>query len=81
MKKQKLKVEIECWGIEVEETYKYENGNGQGWWKFEYSIKVNNGKKRFGEMDGSWSSQTKNHFKRVLSRGHAAKEVLQKYYG
>jgi hypothetical protein len=77
MQKQKLKVEIEVWGIEVEETAHYENGNGSGWYKFEYSIRVNGGKKKYGEIDGSWSSQTRAHFRRVLGRGHAAKQVLE----
>lgn len=77
MKKQKLKVEIEVWGIEVEETQSYNNGNGSGWYKFEYSVKINNGKKKFGEEDGSWSSQTRKHFRAVLGRGYAARKVLE----
>ena len=82
MKKLKLKIEIEVevWGIEVEETEKYPNGNGQGWYKFEYSIKINGGKKKFGEEDGTWSSQTRNHFRRVLGNGYACKKVVEKYF-
>lgn len=80
MKKQKLKVEVEVWGIEVEETSRYEGGNGSGWYKFEYSIRVNGGKKKYGEIDGSWSNQTRNHFRSILGRGYAAKEVVQKYF-
>ena len=75
-KRQKLKVEVEVWGIEVEETIRYGSGEGSGWWKFEYSLRVNGGKKKLGEMDGSWSSQTKAHFLRVLKNGHAAEQVL-----
>lgn len=81
MKKQTLKVEVEVWGIEVEETQSYSNGNGSGWWKFEYRYRVNNGKWKYGEKDGSWSSQTRKHFRRVLGRGYATKEVLQDVFG
>ena len=77
-KKLKMKVEVEVWGIEVEETTHYVEGHGQGWYKFEYSIRTNGGKKHLGEINGSWSNQTKNHFSRVLSRGYAAKLVLEK---
>lgn len=79
-KKQKLKVEVEVWGIEVEETQKCENGEGRGWYKFEYSLRKNGGKKKLGEIDGSWSSQTKRHFTAVLKRGYAAQKVLQDFY-
>lgn len=75
MTKQKLKVEIEVWGIEVEETQKYPKGSG--WYKFEYSVRINGGKKRLGQEDGSWSSQTRTHFRRVLGRGYAARKVLE----
>jgi hypothetical protein len=77
MKKQKLKIEIEVWGIEVEETAHYENGHGSGWWKFEYSVRKNGGKKKLGQEDGSWSGQTKANFLRVLRNGHAAYTVLE----
>jgi len=78
--KKKLKIEVEVWGIEVEETQHYKNGNGSGWFKFEYSIKVNSGKKKTGDYDGSWSSQTKKQFERVLKGGYAAKQVVAMYY-
>lgn len=77
MKKQSLKVEIDVWGIEVEETQHYENGFGSGWYNFEYSLKINGGKKKLGKIDGSWSNQTKTKFKRVLNSGYAAKKVLE----
>lgn len=77
-KKIKLKIEVDVWGIEVEETISYPSGNGSGWYKFEYSIRTNGGKKHFGEVDGSWSSQTRLHFRQVLSRGYAARLVLEK---
>lgn len=77
MKKQKLKVEVEVWDIEVEETQRYENGHGSGWWKFEYSVRINGGKKKYGQKDGSWSSQTRSNFRRVLGRGYATKKVLE----
>lgn len=77
MKKQKLKIEIEAWGIEVEETEHYDDGTGRGWYKIEYSIRVNKGKKKFGQIDASWSGQTCKHFKQVLSRGYAARAVLE----
>jgi len=73
----KLKVEVEVWGIEVEETSKYEDGTGCGWWKFEYSISLNGGKKKLGEMDGSWSNQTKAQFLRTLRNGYACETALQ----
>lgn len=79
-KKQKLKIEVEVWGIEVEETQSYENGHGSGWYKFEYSLRINGGKKKYGEMDGSWSSQTRAHFSRVLRSGYAAKKVAESYF-
>lgn len=74
----KRKYKIEIWGIEVEETVHYTEGQGSGWYKFEYSIKPNGGRKIFGEMDGSWSNQTKTHFKRVLNNGWASKLILSK---
>lgn len=77
VKKQKLKIEVEVWGIEVEETQKYENGHGSGWYKFEYSIRINGGKKKFGQEDGSWSSQTKKNFTRVLKNEYACRKVLE----
>ena len=77
MKKQKFKVEVEVWGIEVEETEKHKDGKGSGWWKFEYSIKVNGGKKKLGQEDGSWSSQTKQRFSRILKNGYACRKVLE----
>jgi len=80
MKKQKLKIEIEVWGIEVEETQHYENGNGSGWYQFQYSVKKNGGKKKLGQIDGSWSSQTKSQFKRALNTGYASRCVLEQLY-
>lgn len=77
-KKIKLKLEIEIWGIEVEETAHYVEGHGSGWYKFEYSVRANGGKKKFGEISSSWSNQTKNHFGRVLRNGYAARLVLDK---
>lgn len=78
--KEKLKIEIEVWGIEVEETQHYENGNGSGWWKFEYSLRKNGRKKKFGTEDGSWSSQTRKHFLRVLKNGDACNKVLERLF-
>lgn len=78
-KPQKLKVEVEVWGIEVEETYKDSDGNGSGWYKYEYSVRKNGGKKKLGQMDGSWSSQKKTHFLRALRAGYAAMRVLQDF--
>jgi hypothetical protein len=77
IKKKKLKVEIEVWGIEIEQTWGGTNEKGSGWYKFEWSIKVNGGKKKSGQEDGSWSSQTKSNFRRTLNNGHAAQIVLQ----
>jgi len=77
MKKQKLKVEIEVWDIKVEQVNKYDNGWGSGWYEFNYSIKVNGGKKKLGELNGSWSNQPKTAFKRVLNGGYASKLVLE----
>lgn len=77
---QKLKIEIEVWGIEVEETAHYEDGTGSGWWKFEYSLRNNGGKKKLGNMDGSWSNQTKRKFLRVLRNGYASEKVLESYF-
>lgn len=79
MKKIKLSVSVEVWGIEVEETQTYSNGNGSGWWKFEYSYRVNGGEKKFGQKDGSWSSQTAAHFRRVLPKD-APRRVLADLY-
>jgi len=77
MKKIKLKVEVEIFNVEIEETQSYDNGNGSGWWKFEYSLRVNGGKKKFGERDGSWSSQTKKQITRVMKGSYPAYEVLR----
>ena len=76
-KKQKLKVEIEVWGVEVEETQKYPDGKGSGWWKFEWSYRINGGKKKFGQSDGSWSGQTKAQFQRIMRGSYPAYQVLQ----
>lgn len=73
----KLTVEVLVWGIEVEETQKFEDGTGSGWYKFEYSLRVNGGKKKLGQEDGSWSSQTKEHFQRALRNGYAARKVVE----
>lgn len=77
LKKLKYKLEIEVWGIEVEETEHYVEGHGRGWYKFEYSIRANGGKKKVGEMSGSWSSQTKAEFQRKLRNGWASQLILQ----
>lgn len=77
LSKKKLKVEVEVWGVEVEETQRYDNGNGSGWWKFEYSVKINGGKKKFGQEDGSWSNQTKRKFMKVMRGTYPAYEVLR----
>lgn len=76
-KKQKLKIEVEVWDIEVEETQHYDDGQGSGWWKFEYSIKIDKRKKEFGTQDGSWGGQTKRHFNKVLKEGYALQKVLE----
>ena len=72
--KNKIKVEVETWGIEVEET-----SPNRGWYKFEYSIRINGGKKKFGQEDGSWSSQTKKHFQRILKKS-SLEYVIQRYF-
>lgn len=77
MQKQKLKVEIEVWDIDVEQVQKYENGNGEGYWSFSFRYRKNGGKWKCGKKNGSWSSQTKAHFKRVLNKGFAAEYVMQ----
>ena len=77
VKKQKLKIEIEVWGIEVEETSKYQDGTGNGWYKFEYSIRKNSGRKKYGEIDGSWSSQTKTQYVKKLRSSWALDLVIQ----
>lgn len=77
MKKHKLKVDIEVWGIEVEETNSYADGTGSGWYKYEYSVRMNGGKKQYGQKDGSWSNQSRLRFRRLLSGGYAAKQVLE----
>lgn len=76
----KLKVEIEVWGIEVEEEWQNVDGIGEGWYRFQYSIRVNSGKKKIGKTDGSWSSQKRSSFLRTLKRGYAAKLVLERYF-
>ena len=70
-----LTIQIEVWGIEVEETSKK-----RGWYEFKYSFKDGKGKQKTGRMDGSWSSQTKSHFYKVLSEGWAHTLVIQKYF-
>jgi len=79
MKKQRLKVEVEAWGMEVEETESYKDGTGRGWYKFEYRFRINGGKWKLGQCDGSWSGQTAAHFRRVMARGFAAQKVLGDY--
>lgn len=75
--KQKLKMEIEVWDIDVEQTQKYENGNGSGNWTFSFRYRKNGGNWKHGKKDGSWSSQTKAHFKRAMNKGYAAECVMQ----
>lgn len=74
----KYKLEIEIWGIEVEETEHFVEGHGRGWYKFEYSIRANGGKNKLGQIDGSWGSQTKSQFLRKLRNGWASELVYQK---
>ena len=78
MKKLKYKVEIEILGIEVEETQHYTEGHGSGWYKFEYSVRANGGKKKFGQYDGSWSNQTKAQITRSLKNGYASEIIFQR---
>ena len=80
MKKLKYKLEIEIWGIEVEETQHYIEGHGSGWYKFEYSVRANGGKKKFGQYDSAWSSQTKSQITRALKNGHASELVMQQIF-
>lgn len=75
MKKKTLKIEVEVWEIEVEETAKE-----RGWYRFEYSLRVNGGKKKLGEIDGSWSGQTRKQFQRVLNNGEACRKVVENIY-
>lgn len=79
MKKKKLKVVVEVWGIEVEETQSYAD-YGSGWYKFEYSIQINGNKKKFGQIDSSWSSQRKRDISSTLKRGYAATLVIQNHF-
>ena len=78
MKKLKYKLEIEIWSIEVEETQHCIDGHGSGWYKFEYSVRANGGKKKFGQYNGLWSNQTKAQITRSLKNGHASELVFQK---
>lgn len=71
----KLKVEVEVWDIKVTEDLPR-----RGYYTFCCSIRVNGGKKKYGEVDGSWSSQTKQQFRRVLGRGYASHLALEKYF-
>lgn len=71
--KQKFKIEVEVWGIEVKET-----SPQQGWYKFEYSLRINGGKKILGEIDSSWSGQTRAHFRKILKEWHAARMVVER---
>lgn len=78
--KQKLKVEVEVWDINVEETEKYENGKGAGNWNFDFRYRRNGGKWKYDKLSGSWSSQTKAHFKRVMNNGYAVACVMQNIF-
>jgi hypothetical protein len=76
MAKQKLKVEVEVWNIQV--NVASGKGNDQyGFYDFEYSIRKNRGVKRKGKMDGSWSSQSAANFRRVLRSGYASLMVIE----
>lgn len=76
MKKLRTKIEIEVWGIEVEETQHFPNDIGCGWYTFQYSIRVNGGRKRSGDYDGTWSGQTRDHFRRALSRPATTRNMV-----
>ena len=77
MKKQKYKLEIEIWDIEVDETQHYVEGHGCGWYRFNYSVRANGGKKKQGKYESEWSNQTKAEIKRTLKNGYASELVMQ----
>ena len=77
-KKLNLKIDLEVSGIEVEETQHYQNGNGSGWYKFDYSFSVNGRKRKLGECDGSWSGQTKEDFIKALNSGWALSLAMER---
>jgi hypothetical protein len=70
----KYTIEIEVANIEVEETSKR-----RGWYSFDYSYSVNGKRPKKGNLDGSWSSQTKKEFQSVLKRNWAAQLVIQRF--
>lgn len=77
-KKQSLSVQVEVWDICVEEN---ETDCGYGYYSFFFRTRKNGGKwsKKKG-YDGSWSGQTRAHFRRVLGRGEAARIALTNEY-
>lgn len=80
MKKKRYSIVVEIWGLTVEETEHFSNGYGKGFFKFLYSIRVNNGKKKTGAINNSWSSQTKKKITRVLKNRYASRLVVESYY-
>lgn len=52
----------------------------EGWYSFDFKLKVNGKLKEHGNLDGSYSSQTPEAFRKVLQRGWANQLVLQRYY-
>lgn len=74
--KRKFKVEIDVWGIEVEET-----SPQRGWYKLDYQVKLNGKKQSPNALDGSWSNQTKQHFQRILKSDWAFHLVIRHLFG
>lgn len=74
--KLKFKLEIDVWGIEVEET-----SPRRGWYKFDFQVKLNGEKWKPNTLDGGWSNQTKRHFQKTLERDWAHHLVIQHIFG
>ena len=77
MKKNKIKIEIEIKNLIVEETEHYTEGSGQGWYRFEYSVKIDDKKEKHKEVEQSWSNQTKASITRKLKNGLAFHVALE----
>lgn len=71
----KQKIEIEVSNILVEEK-----SPTSGWYRFDYSISTDGKKPQKGKIDGTYSSQTRKHFLKVLKKQWAFTLVIQKFY-
>lgn len=64
----------------IQITIKNISVSKNGWYSFDFALKRNGKLKEHGNLDGDYSGQTAEAFRKVLKRGWAATLVLQRYF-